>query len=119
MKKVLVYIKKVLQNGMFIFLLLLGIKSFFMKDPYIIVLGSMIILTSILFLPCLDKVLNLIKVKLTRIQKIFIGLTNFIIAAYLIDIEETSYYKCIFPIVLMIVVWIVTIVYSKHKNKKS
>ena len=111
--------KKVLQNGFFIFLFLMGIQSFFIKGPYMVVLGSMLILTSILFFPYLDKVTNLIKVVLTKTQKIFIGLTNFIIAAYSMEVDETKYVKCILPIVLMIIVWIGTIVYSKLKSKRS
>ena len=54
--------KKVLQNGVFIFLFLMGIQSFFIKGRYMVVLGSMLILTSILFFSYLDKVMNLIKV---------------------------------------------------------
>lgn len=111
--------KKVLQNGVFIFLFLMGIQSFFIKGPYMVVLGSMLILTSILFFPYLDIVMNLIKVVLTKMQKTFIGLTNFIIAAYSMEVDETKYVKCILPIVLMIIVWIGTIVYSKLKSKRS
>ena len=97
----------------------MGIQSFFIKGPYMVVLGSMLILTSILFFPYLDIVMNLIKVVLTKMQKTFIGLTNFIIAAYSMEVDETKYVKCILPIVLMIIVWIGTIVYSKLKSKRS
>ena len=111
--------KKVLQNGVFIFLFLMGIQSFFIKGPYMVVLGSMLILTSILFFPYIDKVMNLIKVVLTKMQKTFIGLINFIIVTYSMAVDETKYVKYILQIVVMMIVWIGTIVYSKLKSKRS
>ena len=51
--------------------------------------------------PWLDKMCNKIGVKLSVRNKWFIGVVNLFIAAYLINPEEVSYYKCILPIVLM------------------
>ena len=94
-------VKTALKNGAFVFIFLLGIEAFTFKIPYCIVMGMLLILTSLLFFPWLDKICNMINVKLSIKNKWFIGIVNLFIAAYLINPEETDYYKCILPIILM------------------
>lgn len=110
-------VKTALKNGAFVFIFFLGIEAFRFKIPYYIVMGMLLILTSLLFFPWLDKIFNLIGIKLNIKNKWFIGVVNLFIAAYLINPKEVSYYKCILPIVLMILTWIITIFYSKRKKE--
>lgn len=110
-------IKRILKNGAWVFLTLMGIQSFFFKTPYAITVGMMLILISLLFCIFLDKIFNRINVNLTKKQKWFIGITNFLVAAYAVKPYETNYYKCIISFMFMIMFWCITIIYSKHKNK--
>lgn len=111
-------INKSLKNGAFVFIFLLGIESFKFKIPYCIVMGTFLILTSLLFFPWLDKICNIISAKLSSKDKWVIAILNLFLAAYLIKPEETSYYKCILPICLMIFVWVIVIIYRTLKSKK-
>lgn len=110
-------VKIFLKNGAWIFLIAMSIESFTFKIPYLVVLGVYFMITSFIFFPWLDKICNLIGIKLNIKNKWFIGVVNLFIAAYLINPKEASYYKCILPIVLMILTWIITIFYSKQKNR--
>ena len=114
---ILTSIKRSLKNGAFVFIFLLGLEAFTFKIPYCVVMGTLLVLLSLLFFPWLDKMCNMLGVKLSVRNKWFIGIVNLFIAAYLINPEEVSYYKCILPIVLMILVWVITIFYSKRKSK--
>lgn len=118
-KKFLNSTKRILKNGVCVFIFLLGIEAFTFKIPYCIVLGVFLVLISLLFFPWLDKILDMIKFKLSTKNKWFIGITIFLIAAYLITPEETSYYMCILPIFLMILVWVITLCYVKRKRDKN
>ena len=64
---------------------------------------------------CLLHILNSIKSELGI--SIYVAHINHMIREVADD--ETKYVECILPIVLMIVVWIGTIVYSKLKSKRS
>ena len=119
MKKVLIFIKKILQNTMFLFLFCMGIDSFTFKGPYFIILGVMLILLSFLFFTYLDNILSHFKIKLTKWQKTFIGVVNFLIATYSVNYTEINYFKCILPIIMMIVVFLLTIIYSNRKSKTN
>lgn len=103
-------------NGAFVFILALGIEALTFKIPYCIVLGVFLILTSFIFFPWLDNICNLIGIKLSSKNKWFIVIINLFIAAYLIKPEETNYYKCILPVILMIITWIMTVVYKLKKR---
>ncbi len=106
-------IKMALKNGAWVLLTALGIKSLTYKIPYLVVLGVMLILVGFIFFPWLDK----LGIKLSSGNKWFVAVCNIFISAYLISPEEESYYKCILPIVLMILVWLITIFYANRKNK--
>lgn len=111
-------VSKILRNMTWVFLTAMAIQAFFFKIPYCIVIGSFLILTSLLFFPWLDKICNSLNIKMSGKNKWFIGILNLFIAAYLITPEEASYYKCALPITLMILVWVITIIYLRYKIKK-
>jgi len=110
-------IKRVFSNGAFVFILALAVEALTFKIPYCIVLGTFLILTSFIFFPWLDKLCDLINIRINGKNKCFIILVNLFIAAYLIKPEETNYYKCILPVVLMIITWIITVVYKLKKDR--
>lgn len=110
-------VKRALKNGAWVFLTAMGIESFTFKIPYCIVLGAFLISASFLFFPWLDKLLSLIKVKLNSKNKWFIIVISFFIAAWTIKLEEVSYYKCILPITLMLLLWIGMVFYKKVRLK--
>ncbi len=118
MKKTFIFFKRSLENGIFVFIFLMGIESFTFKGPYFIILGTMLILLSLLFLTYLNKFLMRFEIKLTKWQRIFIGITIFLIAAYSVKVTETNYLKCIMPIILMITTFLLTLIYSKRKGQK-
>ncbi len=117
--KLSINVKKFFRNGAWVFLIAMAIESFSFKMPYLKVLGTYFIITSFMFFPWLDKLFNLININFSNKNKWFLVLINVLIAAYLIKPEETSYYKCILPISLMILVWIMTIYYLKRRSSKS
>lgn len=109
-------IKKTIKNGLWIFLTAMAVEAFTFRIPYCIVLGIFLLFTSFLFFPWLDKLLNIIKIKLTNKNKLFIFSSNFLVAAYLIKPDDMNYYKCIIPILLMITMWVLVILYIKFFN---
>lgn len=114
--KLMVSLRKPIVKGFWIFSLLLSIQSFTYKLPYFIVLGIMLLLISILTNPWLNKILSIFNIKLTLKQKWFIGLSNFLTAAYSVKPSEKEFYRVIISALIMIMFWIVTIIYSKKKK---
>ena len=51
-------------------------------------------------------------------QKLFIGITNFLTAAYLVSPKEKDFSKCFISFFAMLLFWILTIAYSKIKKRK-
>ena len=94
-----------------VLLLLMAIESFLVANPYSITVGIMLLLTSILFIPNLEK-----KVNIPLKGKIFIFITNFFTTAYTVKIEDTNYFKCVIATVIMLVFWLITIIYFKRKE---
>lgn len=97
----------------------MAIQSFVFKTPYHIVMGVMLLLISFLFFPYSNKFLERFKIKLSFLQKSFIIVSNFLITAISVNVEETRYYKCILPIIFMVIFWIITIIYSKSRLNKD
>ena len=112
-------IKNIFRNGAWVFLLALSIESYTFKRPYLVVLGTYFLITSFIFFPWLDKLLELINVKLSGKNKLFLIFINLFLAAYLITPEETNYLRCILPISLMIITWIGVIIYRKLKESSK
>lgn len=108
-------IKNSLRNFMWVFSVLLAFQSISYKIPYGIVIGAMLLLNSFIFLPWQDKIFFKFKIKLSMLNKFFIIFMNLNICALSIKINETSYYKCILPIILMLLMWILLIMYLKIK----
>lgn len=99
-----------------VIILIFGIQSITALTPYSIVFGIMSILLAILTNPWFDKVVNKLKISLTKKQKWFIGASNFLTAAYSVKLTETNYYRCIISFVIMLLFWVITIIYSKKKS---
>lgn len=116
-KSLSVNLKRIFGNGAFVFILALGVEALTFKNPYCMVLGTFLVLTSFIFFPWLDKVCTLIGFKMRGKNKCFIVIVNLFITAYLIKPQETNYYKCILPIVLMIITWVITIIYEVKKSR--
>lgn len=102
-----------------VIILIFGIQSITALTPYSIVFGIMSILLAILTNPWFDKVVNKLKISLTKKQKWFIGTSNFLTAAYSVKLTETNYYRCIISFVIMLLFWAITIIYSKKIEMKS
>lgn len=117
MSKIIKRIILSIKNSLWVFLILLTIQSFTFKIPYCIVIGQMLLSISFVFFPWLDKILLSYKIKLKTSNKLFIIISNILIASYIIKPTEESYYKCILPILMFILTWIFIIIYAKHKNK--
>jgi len=107
------------KNSAWVFFTLLGIQSLAFKEPYAIVLGFFLISTGFIFFPWLDNLTNLFRVKLTTKNKWFIFIVSLFLSAYLINPEEVSYLKCILPICLIVILWILVIVYRKIKESSK
>lgn len=99
-----------------VIILIFGIQSITALTPYSIVFGIMSILLAILTNPWFDKVVNKLKISLTKKQKWYIGASNFLTAAYSVKLTETNYYRCIISFVIMLLFWVITIIYSKKKS---
>lgn len=116
---VLKKIKKSLNNFIWGFSILLAIQSISFKMPYGIVIGAMVLLNSFIFFPWQDKIFFKLKIKLSKLNKFFIIFMNLNISALSIEIDETSYYKCIIPIILMLLVWILLIIHLIRKRNSK
>lgn len=117
--KLLKKIKKSFSTFFWIILILLAIESFTFKIPYAIVIGIMLLLMSFLFFPWQDKLFLKWKIELSKLNKLFIFILCINICAFSIKITEKSYYKCILPIILMILAWVLVIIYKKRKKVKK
>lgn len=111
-------IKRILRNGTWLFFIAMGIQALTFKNPYVTVLGAYFLITSFIFFPWLDKTLNLIGIKLSSKNKWFLIVINLFVSAYLIKPDETNFYKCILPIAIMILMWVMTIFWVKRKLNK-
>ena len=112
-------IKKILGTFLWVFLILLSIESFTFKIPYGIVVGFMLLLISFLFFPWQNKLFLKWNIKLSKLNKLFIFILCINICAFSIKITEKSYFKCILPIILMILTWILMIIYKKIRKVKN
>lgn len=95
-----------------------GVESISFKIPYSISVGIFFVFLAILVLPYLDDLLLKLNITLTFKQKLFIGITNFLTAAYLVSPKEKDFSKCFISFFAMLLFWILTIAYSKIKKRK-
>lgn len=102
-----------IRNFFWIISLPLAVEAFLYKIPYFIVLGFLLLSYFVLLCPYLNRITGRINILLTCKQKWFIGVITFIIAAYSIDPNVKEYYRSIISIILILLVWISTIIYSK------
>ncbi len=114
--KLLTNFRRSFSKFFWVIILIFGIQSITALTPYSIVFGIMSILLAILTNPWFDKVVNKLKISLTKKQKWFIGASNFLTAAYSIKLSETNYYRCIISSVIMLLFWVITVIYSKKKS---
>lgn len=111
--------KMMMKNGAWIIAFLLGVQAFFLKLPQYVVLGLMLICIGLLFFPLTKYGLNKINVCLSVLQKIFIGVFSFVIASFVIGIRNHGYYTCLLYFGLIVLLWLITILYSKHHQGKK
>ena len=111
-------LKKAFYNASWLFFISMGIESFVIGIPYTISIGFMFVFYSLFVFPWRDKIYKLLKIDLTKKQKWFIVFGIFFITAYLIKPEETNYLWCILSLILMFMVYVLVILYSKKKSKK-
>ena len=102
-----------------IILIGLSVQSFLFKMPYFIVLGVMLLSVSLTLSSWFNKILLSRSINLSILNKIFIIIGNILIAAYSLEPYEKNYFKCIIPILLIFLSWILTITYVKNKSKKD
>lgn len=117
MKNIFNSLKKSIVKGFWILFLIFGIQSILLLTPYAIVFGLLFLLLSFLTNPWFNNLFSKFNVHLSLKQKWFIGITNFLVAAYSIDISTKSYYRVFISFFIMIIFWVGTIVYSNKKNK--
>lgn len=110
-------IGKSIKNCAWFFSFSIGVYAFTFKIPYCVVLGVMLLSISFIFFPWQDKILSRYNIKLGLSNKIFIIISNIVVAAYSINPEEKSYYRCILPIAIFILIWLLIILFKKRKNK--
>lgn len=111
--------KIMMKNGAWIIAFLLGLQAFFLKLPQYVVLGLMLICIGLLFCPLTNYGLKRVNVCLSVFQKIFIGVFSFIIASFVIGIRNHGYYTCFLYFGLIVLLWLITILYSKYHNVKK
>ena len=111
-------LKKALYNATWLFFISMMVESFIIGIPYTISIGFMFVFYSLFVFPWRDKIYKLLKIDLTKKQKWFIVFGIFFITAYLIKPEETNYLWCILSLILMFMVYVLVILYSKKKSKK-
>ena len=115
--------KKYVKTLILIVSLPLAVQSFVFKQPYYIIIGIWFIEIFILLFPYLDKLTKKMGFEFTVLEKVFIIITSIFAASALISLKETNYLKIILPIIVMILIFIGTSIYSilkeKKKNKKS
>ena len=102
-----------------IILIGLSVQSFLFKMPYFIVLGVMLLSVRLTLSSWFNKILLSRSINLSILNKIFIIIGNILIAAYSLEPYEKNYFKCIIPILLIFLSWILTITYVKNKSKKD
>lgn len=108
-----------LKKSTCIILIGLSVQSFLFKMPYFIVLGIMLLSVSLTLSSWFNKILLSHNINLSILNKIFIIIGNILIAAYSLVPYEKNYFKCIIPILLIFLSWILTITYVKNKCKKD
>lgn len=111
-------LRKFTRNFFCVLSFLIALKTFTYKEPYFIVLGFMLLAIFILLFPYTDKLLAKMNLKLTIYQKWFIGVFSFLTAAYSIKVDTKEYYRSIISILIIIIIWVAVIMYSKRKDKK-
>lgn len=99
--------------------ILFSFESFKMKTPFGIVMGIMLLSIGLLLLPYFNKFLNKININLTKWQKTFIFISTIYVAPLSISLDETNYLRCLFSFLLLLLVWVITIIYSKYKKNKN
>ena len=111
-------LKKALYNATWLFFISMMVESFIIGIPYTICIGLMFFFYSLFVFPWRDKIYKCLKVDLSKKQKLFVVFAIFFITAYLIKPEETNYLWCILSLILMFMVYVLVILYSKKKSKK-
>ena len=102
-----------------IFLLILSIIGCFNDiSSYSLSMSLYCISVILILLPIFNKLLNKIKISLTKYQKIFILFFTYLPLGFINKIKETSYVQTIITFLLIIIVWIFVCIYSKHKKIK-
>ena len=112
--KILIYARNFL-----IFLLVLSIIGCFKKvSSYSISLSLYSLSTILVLLPITNRLLNKIKIKLSKYQKVFIIFFTYMPLGFINKVNRTSYIQTLSTFLLIIIVWILVCIYSKYKKIK-